>query len=63
MKVQLDRDFVYRYGPERQFEFRAGFVVDGDVAEQAIKAGAAKDPRKKNPRPKVTKPRKPDHEG
>ena len=63
MKVTLTQDFTYRYGPEQQFTFRAGIVVDGDVAEKAVEAGAAELPNKKSPRPKVTKPRKPKHEG
>ena len=63
MKVMLEKDFTYRIGPETEYRFRAGVVVDGAVAAAAIAEGAAQAPRKQTPAPKITKPAKPDHEG
>ena len=64
MKVMLEKDFTYRIGPDTEYRFRAGVIVDGAVAEAAVAEGAASRPeKKKTPAPKITKPARPDHEG
>jgi hypothetical protein len=63
MKVLLERDFTYRIGPDTEYRFRAGVVVDGAVAEAAVAEGAGTLPKKHTPAPKITKQPRPDHEG
>ena len=60
----LEREFIYRLGPDTEYRFRAGLIVDGAVAEAAIAEGAGIAPNaKKTPIPKYTKPARPKHEG
>lgn len=63
MEVTLTKPF--RCAPEGHtvVEYAEGATVTGRVAELAIAHGAAKKQVKKTPKPKVTKPATPDHEG
>lgn len=63
MEVVLTRD--YKCAPEGHttIKFKEGETLTGRAAEMAVADGAAKKPKKSTPKPKVTKPAEPDHEG
>lgn len=63
MSVILTRN--YKCAPEGHttLAFKEGEEVTGKVAEMALADKAGKKKQKQTPKPKYTKPAKPDHEG
>jgi len=63
MKVTLTEN--YNVAPEGHttLKFRKGEEVEGVIAEMAVRDGKARQPAKRGPKPKYTKPATPDHEG
>lgn len=63
MKVILNRDYAAAPEGHTTHQFKAGQEVEGRIAEMAVRDGAAKKPAKRTPRPSMTKPDAPTHEG
>lgn len=64
MQVTLTRDYKIAPHGHTTLTLKKGEQVTGEIAEMAIRDGAAKRPAKKTPAPKATKPAEgPEHEG